>query len=131
MDLNDKNPTLSEYLEKYFRDLQGYQSLKIENLEMNRLLIGVFPCYKSAALKPAFDRLLQLGDASASQSPLSFGGFGALLHRIEPLCLEIHHLLNRDTLCKKSLKNIYPYCPSSVFVISKATMFKGQMGSTS
>lgn len=128
MDLNDKNPKLTEYVEKYFEDLESYQSVSIDNFEMNRLLIGVFPCYKSAALKPAFDRVVQLGDASASQSPLSFGGFGALLHRIEPICLEMHHLLDKDTLCKKSLKNIYPYCPSlSVsWLFHKAMMFKGQ-----
>ena len=128
MDLNDKNPSLYEYTEKYFEDLQHYQKVSIGSLEMNRFLVGVFPCYKDAALKPAFDRMIQLGDASASQSPLSFGGFGALLHRIEPLCLQVHHLLETDKLMKKDLQAVYPYCPSlSVsWLFHKAMMFKSQ-----
>ena len=95
---------------------------------MNRFLLGVFPCFKSAALKPAFDRIVQLGDASASQSPLSFGGFGALLHRVEPLCLELHSLLDRDLLSKEDLSSVYSYCPSLsiAWLFHKAMMFQNQ-----
>jgi hypothetical protein len=40
---------------------------------------GGFPCYTDSPLRPAFDRVLQIGDAGASQSPLSFGGFGSMV----------------------------------------------------
>ena len=41
--------------------------------------MGGFPCYFASPLRPAWDRVIQVGDASASQSPLSFGGFGAMV----------------------------------------------------
>ena len=36
-------------------------------------------------LKPAWNRVLQVGDASGIQSPLSFGGFGAMTRHLERL----------------------------------------------
>ena len=36
-------------------------------------------------LKPAWDRVLQIGDASGIQSPLSFGGFGAMTRHLARL----------------------------------------------
>jgi hypothetical protein len=42
-------------------------------------------CICSAVFASAgFDRLLQLVDASAAQSPLSFGGFGTMLRHLPP-----------------------------------------------
>ena len=32
-DLNDKNPSLFEYTEKYFEDLENYQKVSIDSLE--------------------------------------------------------------------------------------------------
>lgn len=60
--------------------LTPWQGVPLEQLRFRRMLFGAFPCYPhSAPLAPAFDRVLQVGDAAASQSPLSFGGFGSLV----------------------------------------------------
>lgn len=37
---------------------------------MQRILFGCFPTYRASPLKPAWDRVLQVGDASGIQSPL-------------------------------------------------------------
>ena len=42
-------------------------------------------CPAQSPLKPAWDRVLQIGDASGIQSPLSFGGFGALTRHLPRL----------------------------------------------
>lgn len=39
---------------------------------VQRVLFGGFPSYSDGPLAPAFDRVLQIGDASACQSPLRF-----------------------------------------------------------
>jgi hypothetical protein len=36
-------------------------------------------------LPAAFDRVLQVGDASGIQSPISFGGFGAIIRHLSRL----------------------------------------------
>ena len=52
-----------------------YQNLKsLEDVEFKRMLFGYFPTYRNSPLKAKFDRVLQVGDASGMQSPLSFGG---------------------------------------------------------
>ena len=48
-------------------------------MQVKRALFGVFPTFRDSPLRAAHDRVLQVGDASGIQSPLSFGGFGALL----------------------------------------------------
>ena len=56
------------------------QGVPLSQLQFKRVLFGAFPCYPSdSPLPPAFDRVLQIGDAAAGQSPLSFGGFGAMV----------------------------------------------------
>lgn len=51
-------------------------------------------------LKPQWDRVLQIGDASGIQSPLSFGGFGAMtrhLARLRQAVLEALEVQTRST----------------------------------
>lgn len=56
------------------------QGIPLSNLKFRRLLFGGFPCYPDASpLPPAFDRVMQIGDAAAMQPPLSFGGFGSMV----------------------------------------------------
>lgn len=58
------------------------QNIRLENIEPLRILFGWFPTYKNSPLSSPFDRVLQIGDASGIQSPLSFGGFGALTRHL-------------------------------------------------
>jgi len=39
--------------------------------QVQRILFGWFPTYRASPLRPAFARVLQVGDASGIQSPLS------------------------------------------------------------
>jgi hypothetical protein len=46
----------------------------------------------------------QVGDASASQSPLSFGGFGSMLHNLPRLAAGLGSALDHNRLFKADLK---------------------------
>jgi len=71
------NPVIpKQLLDAYFHLLPAYQGVPLSSLTFKRVLFGGFPCYSDGPLKPGFDRVLQIGDAGAAQSPLSFGGEG-------------------------------------------------------
>lgn len=69
-------------LADYWQLMPQYQGVDLSSLEVERILFGFFPTYRNSPLAPGFDRVLQVGDASGIQSPLSFGGFGALTRHI-------------------------------------------------
>jgi hypothetical protein len=62
------------------------------------VLFGIFPTFRASPLRSGWDRVVQMGDASGIQSPLSFGGFGALTRHIGRLvgaydeALKVHPL---------------------------------------
>jgi hypothetical protein len=116
---------LPTHQDTYFTLMPAYQGLpSLDAVKYKRVLFGGFPCYSSATpLAPAFDRVLQLGDASASQSPLSFGGFGSLLRHISRLSGAISHALQDDKLSHQELSWIHPYQPS----LSAAWLFQRSM----
>lgn len=64
--------------------------------------------------------LLQIGDASAAQSPLSFGGFGAMLRHLPRLAVGVDDALREDRLEKADLGMLQPYQPS----LSAAWLFQ-------
>ena len=71
-------------------------------------LIAVFPkadphC-RASPLQPQFGRVLQIGDASGIQSPLSFGGFGALSRHLPRLTCAIADALKVLCLSAPCLK---------------------------
>lgn len=78
-------PSLEAMLEDYWQLLPEYQGVPLEDLEVERILFGFFPTFRASPLAPGFDRVMQVGDASGIQSPLSFGGFGALTRHLERL----------------------------------------------
>jgi hypothetical protein len=47
---------------------------------------------------------MQVGDASASQSPLSFGGFGCMLRHLQRLTDGLDQALDQDMLARGDLK---------------------------
>ena len=49
---------------------------------------------------------LQIGDASGSHSPLSFGGFGSMLRHLRRLHQGIHAALQQDVLDVGTLKGL-------------------------
>jgi lycopene cyclase CruP len=77
-----------------------------------RKLCGVFPAYRRSPLQLPWDRLLAVGDSSGSQSPLSFGGFGAMLRHLARLQQGIHEALAQRQLDRAALALLQPYQPN-------------------
>eukprot|EP00877_Chromochloris_zofingiensis_P003085 jgi/Chrzof1/12778/Cz07g07080.t1_CRUP[v5.2] len=123
-DAQSWRPSLEMLMEDYWRLMPEYQGLPngLEGLTFVRLLFGFFPTFKNSPLKPGFDRVLQIGDASGIQSPLSFGGFGALTRHLRRLTTAVHEALTADALSKSELSLVNPYNPglSSAWMLQRA-----------
>lgn len=63
---------------------------------------------------------LQIGDAAAIQSPLSFGGFGAMLRHLPRLVAGVDDALQCERLRRADLALLQPYQPS----LSAAWLFQ-------
>ena len=81
------------------------QGVDVDSLKYKRILYGCFPTYRDSPLKAGFDRILQVGDASGIQSPLSFGGFGSLTRHIERIVGAIDEAL---APLEDPMKDLYP-----------------------
>jgi len=82
-------------------------------LDVERILFGWFPTYRSnSPLTPAFDRVLSVGDASAVQSPISFGGFCAMLRHLPRYTRGLDAALREDRLRRDDLARLAPYLPN-------------------
>ena len=106
------------------RKIQGTMEEFLDDVQFERLLFGAFPSYKRCPLNSPYDRLILVGDSSAVQSPLSFGGFGAMLRHLPRLDEAIHEALEGNHLKAKDLKLVQPYMPS----LSAAWLFQQAMG---
>lgn len=47
-------------LEDYWELMPEYQGVKLEDLEVLRILFGFFPTYRASPLKPGWNRTLQV-----------------------------------------------------------------------
>ncbi|MBD2159609.1 FAD-binding oxidoreductase [Limnothrix sp. FACHB-1083] len=112
-DAHPSRPSLHDLFEDYFRLLPAYQNLpSLEGLQFQRALFGFFPAFRQSPLQPTVDRLLFIGDSSGLQSPLSFGGFGALLRHLDRLLDGITNALQTDRLDRSHLSLLLPYQPN-------------------
>ncbi|KAL6862435.1 hypothetical protein ACP4OV_016776 [Aristida adscensionis] len=105
-------PKLEELLEVFWNLMPVYQDVILENLDIRRVIFGIFPTYRDSPLPPAFDRILQVGDASGIQSPVSFGGFGSLTRHLDRLSNGIYEAVEGDFLDAHSLRLLNPYMPN-------------------
>lgn len=112
MDSTVQRPSLSNMLDKYWELLPQYQGKNIDDLTFQRILYGCFPTYRDSPLKPTFNRILQVGDASGVQSPLSFGGFGSLTRHLERVVGALEEALNGNLLSSQDLSLINAYQPN-------------------
>jgi len=126
MDADENRPSLLQLFEDYWKLLPTYQP-SIQNpetdLAIRRILFAFFPTYRDSPLKPEFSRVLAVGDASGIQSPLSFGGFGALTRHLDRIGGAISEALEYDCLHKDDLGLINDYQPN----LSAAWMFQKAM----
>jgi len=126
MDADENRPSLLELFEDYWKLLPIYQpSVKNpeSDLDIKRILFAYFPTYRDSPLKPESSRVLAVGDASGIQSPLSFGGFGALTRHLGRVGGAISEALENDVLHKDDLSQINAYQPN----LSAAWMFQKAM----
>lgn len=112
LDAHPDRPSLEELFEEYWRLLPDYQGVDLSQLQIQRALFGFFPCYRQSPLQPAWNRILPIGDSSGSQSPLSFGGFGAMIRHLKRLTAGIHAALEADLLDRNALALLQPYQPN-------------------
>ncbi|MCX5965313.1 MAG: FAD-binding oxidoreductase [Cyanobacteria bacterium] len=112
LDAEPDRISLETLFDEYFRLLPTYQNITIDQLDIKRALFGIFPCYKDSPLVPDWDRILSLGDGSGAQSPLSFGGFGAMMRHLVRLSDALNQAISTDCLNRASLELIQPYQPN-------------------
>ncbi len=112
LDADPSRPSLENIFEDYFSLLPDYQNISLKQLSFERALFGFFPCYKDSPLQYQWNRTLAVGDSSGSQSPLSFGGFGAMVRHLERLTQGIREALEAEALDSQSLAKLQPYQPN-------------------
>eukprot|EP00850_Spirogloea_muscicola_P016445 SM000133S26811 [mRNA] locus=s133:213044:217741:+ [translate_table: standard] len=108
-DAHPKRPSLQQLLEEYWLLMPQYQGVDLEHLQFLRVLFGFFPTYRDSPLPAPFDRVMQVGDASGIQSPLSFGGFGSITRHLHRITTGVSEALEADTLTKGKLALINAY----------------------
>ncbi len=111
-DLAPERPSLSTLWQDYLNWLPPYQGIDLAEIAWIRKLCGVFPAYRRSPLQMPWDCILAVGDSSGSQSPLSFGGFGAMLRHLDRLQQGIHEALSQQQLDQASLALLQPYQPN-------------------
>ncbi|MDB9304875.1 MULTISPECIES: NAD(P)/FAD-dependent oxidoreductase [Cyanophyceae] len=112
MDAEPQRLTLAALFEEYLRLLPEYQGVELNQLQFQRALFGFFPSYRQSPIKTPWNRLLTVGDSSGSQSPLSFGGFGAMVRHLKRLTFGIHEALQSEQLSAQNLALLQPYQPN-------------------
>ncbi|MEA5536570.1 FAD-binding oxidoreductase [Crocosphaera sp. XPORK-15E] len=118
--------SLQFLMEEYLRLLPEYQNIELDKLQFERFLFGFFPAYQDSPLKMPWDRILPIGDSAGGQSPVSFGGFGAMIRHLKRLTFGIDEALKINSLDKQSLSLLQPYQPNiSVNWLFQKTMSVG------
>jgi lycopene cyclase CruP len=126
LDAEPERPSLEDFMNEYLRLLPEYQNIELEQLEFQRFLFGFFPAYKDSPIHLPFNRILPVGDSAGGQSPVSFGGFGAMVRHLKRLTNGINEALIVDSLDSKDLALLQPYQPNiSVTWLFQQTMSVG------
>jgi flavin-dependent dehydrogenase len=121
LDAKPERPSISEMLDDYWKLMPKYQNLEsINDVEIKRILFGYFTTYRDSPLKPLTDRILQIGDASGMQSPLSFGGLACMLRHLPRISLSLVEALEYDIVDQNALGSINAYQPA----LSAAWLFQ-------
>lgn len=134
VDADSSRGSIAEMLDDYLDLLPRYSGAQgksgevpdVDSLEASRALCGLFPCYTDSPLPVKFDRVVQVGDTSGLQSPLSFGGFGSLLRHLGRITDGLSEALEADLTTKEDLDALQPYLPSlsTMWLFQKAMSVK-------
>ncbi|AKG24003.1 FAD-dependent oxidoreductase [Calothrix sp. 336/3] len=112
MDADPQRIGLETFFEEYLRLLPAYQNIELNQLTFKRALFGFFPSHRQSPLKTPWNYILPVGDSSGCQSPLSFGGFGAMVRHLKRLTDGITEALETEQLSASALQLLQPYQPS-------------------
>lgn len=112
LDPHPSRPSLTDLFDDYFALLPDYQAVSLEQLFFKRALFGFFPAYRNSPLRYPWERTLAVGDSSGNQSPLSFGGFGAMVRHLDRLSQGVGDALREDRLSAHALGWLHPYQPN-------------------
>jgi lycopene cyclase CruP len=112
LDAHPDRFSLEFLFSEYLRLLPTYQQLELAQLNFQRCLFGCFPSYRNSPLKTPWARVLLIGDSSGSQSPVSFGGFGAMIRHLSRLTSGIEMAIQADALSNTDLQLLQPYQPN-------------------
>ncbi len=112
MDAYPQRLTLEALFEDYLHLLPKYQGMELSQLKFQRALFGFFPTYHQSPLQTPWNCILAVGDSSGNQSPLSFGGFGAMVRHLQRLTLGIEEALQTNQTSAPALALLQPYQPS-------------------
>lgn len=112
MDAHPDRFSVEFLFEEYLRLLPTYQQVELAQLNFQRCLFGCFPSYRNSPLKTNWARVLLIGDSSGSQSPVSFGGFGAMIRHLARLTNGIEMAIQADALSNTDLQLLQPYQPN-------------------
>lgn len=112
LDAHPDRLSLEDLFDDYWALLPDYQGISLPDLTVKRALFGFFPCYRESPLHFPWGRTLPVGDSSGSQSPLSFGGFGAMIRHLSRLTKGIDEALCQDCLAAPELNWLQPYQPN-------------------
>lgn len=123
LDAKRQRPSILSIFEDYWTLLPRYQGKSVDDLQFLRVLFGFFPTYRASPVQTPFSRIIQVGDASGIQSPLSFGGFGSLTRHLERITQALHEALQLDLLSAEALNWINFYQPN----LSACWMFQRAM----
>ncbi len=126
LDAHPQRLGLEDLMKDYLTLLPEYQEIDLQEIDFKRFLFGFFPAYRKSPLKMPWDRMIAIGDSSGSQSPVSFGGFGAMVRHLKRLTFAIDEALKIDALTHQELALIQPYQPNiSVTWLFQKTMSVG------
>ncbi|MGH1392434.1 MAG: NAD(P)/FAD-dependent oxidoreductase [Trichormus sp.] len=112
LDAHPQRLSLEDLFGEYLRLLPEYQGVELQQLKFQRALFGFFPSYRQSPLQTPWHRILPVGDSSGNQSPLSFGGFGAMVRHLKRLTIGIDEALRTEQLSAKALAQLQPYQPN-------------------
>ncbi|KAG9439879.1 hypothetical protein H6P81_020044 [Aristolochia fimbriata] len=121
------SPMLEELFEDYWELMPSYQGVTLDDLEVLRVNFGIFPTYRDSPLHSDYNRILQIGDASGIQSPVSFGGFGSMTRHLGRLSFAIYEAAMGNFVDSGSLSLINPYMPN----LSASWLFQRAMSARS
>ena len=128
VDAHPARPSLTAALDRFFADLpllspgDGLHAVRPDT-DIRRVLFGAFPSHAAAPLAPTVDRILHVGDAGGFSSPLSFGGFGAMLRHLPRLTDGVAAAVADDALTARALAPLAPYSPG----LAAARLFAAAM----